>query len=303
MKRLLDCFASDLKKMDKKEILESIRASEGRIICAETTLVSDRPILEDVSDAELKSCLGADMILYNWLDVFHPSIPSVVAENAENAIREVKKLTGRLIGVNLEPVDEGAKTMGEIHKISQGRQASARSAKQAVKIGLDYILLTGNPGTGVTNKEVINSLKSIKEACGDEIILMAGKMHAAGSPEDAGEKIISKELIKQFAEAGADVICIPAPGTVPGISEQFVREMISYAHSIGALTMTAIGTSQEGAGKETICKIALMCKMCGADIHHIGDANVDNTDNLIFYGYTVRGVRHTLKSMAKSPNR
>ena len=45
-------------------------------------------------------------------------------------------------------------------------------------------------------------------------------------------------------------------------------------HSRGKLALTAIGTSQEGADVATIRQIALMCKMAGADIHHIGDTGV-----------------------------
>lgn len=37
--------------------------------------------------------------------------------------------------------------------------------------------------------------------------------------------------------------------------------------------MTAIGTSQEGADVQAIRQIVLMCKMAGADLHHIGDTD------------------------------
>ncbi|MDR0922948.1 MAG: haloacid dehalogenase-like hydrolase [Hungatella sp.] len=303
MKRLLNCFASDLEKMTKDELLLSIKASEGRIICSEATLVSEQSVLADVSDAEMKSSFGSELILFNWLDVFNPQIPCIDVENSEDAILKVKKLTGRLLGANLEPVDETAETMSEILPIAEGRKANVKTARQAVKIGLDYILLTGNPGTGVSNKAIIHAIKEIKEACGEELIIMAGKMHAAGSAIDIAEKIITKDLIKSFVDAGADVICLPAPGTVPGISMEYARELISYTHTLGVLTMTAIGTSQEGADRETIRQIALMCKMCGTDIHHIGDANISNYDNIMYYGYAIRGVRHTMISMAKSPLR
>ncbi len=303
MKRLLNCFASDIRDMSKEEMLESIAASEGRIICAETTLNSEKSPLEIISDAEAKSAFGADMLLYNWLDVYNPSIPCITVENPEDSIRRVKELTGRIVGANLEPVDPDVDLMGELNPIAAGRQANVNTARQAVKIGLDFILLTGNPGSGVTNRQIVKTLKEIKKECGDELILMAGKMHAAGSVRDAGENIISKELIHEFVSAGADAICLPAPGTVPGITLDYVKEMIQYIHSLKALAMTAIGTSQEGADVETIKRIGLMCKMCGADIHHFGDANFGNNENIYHYGFAIRGVRHTVISMAKSPNR
>ena len=132
--------------------------------------------------------------------------------------------------------------------------------------------MTGNPGTGVSNQTMVENLKKMKEVVGDDIVLMAGKMHAAGSKKEAGENIITKEVIKDFVEAGADVILIPAPGTVPGITLEYVKEMIAYAHSLDVMTLTSIGTSQEGSEDSTIRDIALMCKMCGTDLHHIGDA-------------------------------
>ena len=102
-------------------------------------------------------------------------------------------------------------------------------------------------------------------------MLAAGKMHAAGILAEQGEHIITKEDIASFVQAGADIILLPAPGTVPGITMEYVRTLVSYAHALGALTITAIGTSQEGADAATIREIALLCKMAGTDMHHIGD--------------------------------
>lgn len=118
--------------------------------------------------------------------------------------------------------------------------------------GRGFVVLTGNPGNGVSNPAIISSLKAISEAVGEKIMLAAGKMHASGIIGEGGENIITKEDIRQFAEAGADIILLPAPGTVPGITTEYVRKLISYAHSLKKLTITSIGTSQEGADTDTI---------------------------------------------------
>jgi hypothetical protein len=55
------------------------------------------------------------------------------------------------------------------------------------------------------------------------------------------------------------------------MSQEKVAALIDCAHAKGVLAMTAIGTSQEGADINTIRQIALMSKMAGADLHHIGD--------------------------------
>ena len=87
---------------------------------------------------------------------------------------------------------------------------------------------------------------------------------------------------------------------------EYVRSLVKEAHSRGVLTMTSIGTSQEGADTETIRQIALMCKMAGADIHHIGDTGVPGMalpQNIMAYSIAIRGERHTYHKMAQSVNR
>ena len=304
-KRLLDCNTSDIVKMDKKQKLESIVSSEGRVIVSEVIGIFEQ-VLFNISNAELASAFGAGILLLNMLDVYDPIFNGIPKVEREDTIREIKRLTGRLIGINLEPVDKDAETMGEIGAISKGRQATADTASKAFEMGADMIVLTGNPGTGVTNKAIISSLTEINNAVGDKVILTAGKMHAAGALLEAGKNIITKHDIEFFVEAGADIILLPAPGTVPGITTDYIRELVNYSHSLGALTMTTIGTSQEGADSETIKRIALLCKMTGTDIHHLGDAGyagIAVPQNIMDYSIAIRGVRHTYSRMARSINR
>lgn len=109
-----------------------------------------------------------------------------------------------------------------------------------------------------------------------------------------------------FIAAGADIILLPAPGTVPGITQDYAHRLIEAVHAHGKLALTAIGTSQEGADTTTIRQIALMCKMAGADIHHIGDTGVPGMalpQNIMAYSIAIRGERHTYHKMAQSINR
>ena len=115
--------------------------------------------------------------------------------------------------------------------------------------------------------------------------------------------ILTKKDVEAFVDAGADVILLPAPGTVPGITMEYARKLIKKAHEKGALAMTTIGTSQEGADEATIRQIALMCKMAGADIHHIGDSGYMGMalpENITAYSVAIRGKRHTYRRMAMS---
>ena len=210
--------------------------------------------------------------------------------------------------MNLEPAEQSfsAGSDEDIWSLTNGRRASLQNAKTAVSMGADMIVLTGNPGIGVQNKAITASLKAIAPELGDKVILVAGKMHASGILSEAGRGIITREDISEFADAGADVILLPAPGTVPGVTMEYIRELVSYAHSLGLLTLTAVGTSQEGADQQTIRQIALMCKMTGTDMHHLGDAGYIGMalpENIMAYSSAIKGIRHTYRRMARSINR
>ncbi len=297
----------ELINLSKEEIIDAIAGSEGRVLASETIGITI-PLLSDVTNAEFAASMGADMILLNMFDVQDPVILGLPQSDRQETVRKVKQLTGRMVGINLEPVDDAAASENAetLWAMSAGRYATVENAALAQKMGVDMIVLTGNPGNGVSNDAIVSSLRAISAEIGDKIVLAAGKMHASGVIGEGGENIITKEDIRLFAEAGADVILMPAPGTVPGITTEYIRELVSYAHSLGKLTITAIGTSQEGADTDTIKRIALECKMTGTDIHHIGDSGYVGMalpENIMAYSVAIRGIRHTYHRMAQSVER
>lgn len=302
-KRMLDCCASDFAQFTKADLLESIQKSEGRVIACET-IGSVQPLLGNVTNAEFAASMGADILLLNLFDVQQPVIHGLPPVEPGETIRLLKKLTGRPIGINLEPVADDAEIETDpMLAMSAGRRATVENALRAKKLGIDFVLLTGNPGVGVTNTAIEQTLRRFKEAVGDSIVLAAGKMHAAGILSEAAENIMTEQDIASFVEAGADIILLPAPGTVPGITQEYAQRLIICAHQHGALTITSIGTSQEGADTDTIKRIALMCKMAGTDIHHLGDTGYFGMalpENIMAYSIAVRGVRHTYHRMACS---
>lgn len=308
MKRFLDCTASDFEKMNKAELLEAISASEGRLLVCET-IGTMQPMLGDVTNAEFVASMGADIILLNIFDVNKPVVQGLPEVEEKDVIRKVKELTGRPVGINLEPIEQGKESTVDtidMWQLTNGRVAALENAKKAIEMGVDLIVLTGNPGIGVTNKAITETLQLFREELGDQVILVAGKMHASGILSEAGENIITKEDVTSFAKAGADIILMPAPGTVPGITTEYVRSLVVCAHNLGKMTLTAIGTSQEGADTDTIKNIALMCKMTGTDLHHLGDAGYGGMslpENILAYGKVIRGIRHTYHRMAVSIKR
>lgn len=301
-KRLIDTTARELASYKKQELLTSIADSEGRTLAAET-IGTVTPMLVDITNAEFVTSLGADLIMLNVFDVNEPVIQGLPQVPPEEVVREVKRLTGRMVAINLEPAIVKDTEDNSVWNLTKGRQATPENAKKAADMGVDMIVLTGNPGVGVENDAILQALSQLKEAVGDRVILTAGKMHASGVLSEAGKKILTENEVESFVDAGADVILLPAPGTVPGISMEYAAKLIKRAHEKGALAMTTIGTSQEGADEDTIRQIALMCKMAGTDIHHIGDSGYMGMalpENIMAYSVAIRGKRHTYRRMAVS---
>lgn len=306
-KRLLDCCASDFAGMDKTALLYAIRASEGRVLVSETIAIT-QPLLNNVTNAELAASQGADILLINMFDSNAPQIEGMPANVApEQTLHELQRLTGRVIGVNLEAVDpQFATAHDDIWKMKPGRAATAENARKLVAMGAKILVLTGNPNNGVSNSSLAMAVKTLREAVGDSAVIVSGKMHGAGIVRESGSAIITENDVAGFATQGADIVLIPAPGTVPGMSQQKVASLVECAHAHGVLAMTAIGTSQEGADVSTLRQIALMSKMAGADLHHIGDTGYMGMalpENIMAYSVAIRGVRHTYTRIARSVNR
>lgn len=308
MKRLISADTSDVLAMDGKQLKQSIKASEGRVVLSENVVVHEP--LDGITTSEIAAAFGADLILLNLLDVLHPLILGLypgeetmaTAKSHENdqPIHRLQKLVGRPIGVNLEPVDPDADMAEDRLKIAAGRMASAETLKAAEKLGFNFLCLTGNPGTGVTNEQIAANVKLAKTLFSGLII--AGKMHGAG----VNEPVVSEEAVRAFIDAGADVILVPAVGTVPGFTDAELKTITDYAHAHDALVMSTIGTSQEGSGSSFMEQIAIRNKIAGVDIQHVGDAAwaiQSPIENIFALSRAIRGDRHAIVRMARSINR
>jgi len=191
MKRILDCQSSDFQNMSRDELLSAIAGSEGRTIACET-IGSIMPMLGDITNAEFVAAMGADILLLNMFDVQNPRIQGLPKTDPENIIWKLKELTGRPIGINLEPVEQVLSSEDpseNMWAMTHGRKATLENAKKAAAMGVNFILLTGNPGIGVTNEAIEQTLAIYKEALGDQLILAAGKMHASGVLKEGAQAI------------------------------------------------------------------------------------------------------------------
>lgn len=314
--RMFDLFYEDYFKMRREEILAAIKNTEGRTIMAET-IISTFPLLDGVSNPETAAAFSADMITLNTFNFEAPfvfgyddshlspligipdyamEIQKIILKNKEDLqyIQNLKKVVGRFLGVNLEPVPEDS-------SYPKGLRCTEENLRKAKALGFDYVVITANPSTGVTSEGILEGIKSARTILGNETLIAAGKMHGAG----AGN-IYDVEIIDAFIDAGADVILLPAPGTVPGFTVDLAKNFIDLIHNKGALAMTTIGTSQEGATESFIESVAQMSKMAGADIQHTGDCGVSGMtppENLLRISITIRGRRHTYRKMSRSPHR
>lgn len=309
IKRLLDANASDFAALSARDLIQSIRQSEGRVTAAEV-IASAPPLIDKVSNAELAAAMGADLILLNLYDVTAPQVLGFPNQDSGSAsapgfgrfplgegvtMRLVKDWVGRPVGLNLEPIENPAAA-------TSGRMATARNAEAAAAQGADFIVITGNPHTGVTTLGIARSIRDIRAAVGKQVMVLAGKMHAAGTTGP----VVSQDDVAAFAEAGADGVLLPAPGTVPGMTVEIAHALVAAAQGLGLLVMNTVGTSQEGASVSTIEQIALWSKMTGADIHHLGDAGtigIAVPENLMAWSIALRGRRHTWHRMAASLRR
>lgn len=300
VKRILSSTSSELLDYDKLELLQSIKRSEGRTIISE--VIGKESLFRDLSNAEVAAAFGADILLLNLFDLSQPQFKNIKGEKSAEIVKEIKRLCGRPLGINLEPVTENNESENDFIKLSSGRRATLENIELAVEAGFNMITFTGNPSVGVSNQEIIESVKIADRNFGDKIIITAGKMHMAGIDEE----YLAAKYIDSLITAGTDIILLPAPGTVPGIDLSSLKEIIRLIHNRGKLALTAIGTSQESSDSETIREIAMMSKMAGADIQHIGDAGYGGIalpENILTLSKTIRGKRHSYRRMSLSINR
>ncbi|HFR3411297.1 TPA: haloacid dehalogenase-like hydrolase [Streptococcus suis] len=297
MKRLLSAYASEIAQMTPAQLKQAILASEGRTVLGET-VVTAAPLIAGVSNAEMMAAFSCDLLVLNELDVFSPQI--VGFYDCDNPIAELKRLTGRPIGINLEPVDEEQDLLEERISLSAGRLVSPVSLRMAEELGVDFIMLTGNPATGVSLSAIRSAISQAKEHF--KGLVFAGKMHGAG----LGESVVNEEVLLDFVALGADGVLVPAVGTVPGVREELVAPIVEKIKDKGGLVISTIGTSQESADPQTVREFGLSNKRVGADIHHIGDGGfgrMPDPENILALSLAVRGKRHTYFKIGQSVRR
>ncbi|MDR6227129.1 DUF7916 family protein [Desmospora profundinema] len=322
VKRLLDQTPEQLVQLTGRRLLESIRASEGRTVVAET-VVDGLPLVDGCANPELAAAFGADLLLLNRYDVDRPRVSGF--SSREEAIPrgtmweetglgpllpimgwgvtagEVTRLIGRPAGINLEPVAADLPQS----MVASGRRAGIAQAEEALDQGARFLVFTGNPGTGVTWSSIAREVGRLRDHLGPEIPLMAGKMHGAGVWEN-DENWLEERQLDQLAEAGANILLLPQPGTVPGVRGEEMACLVERAHRLSLLVMFTIGTSQESSQASLMERWAVEGKSLGGDLFHIGDAGFAGMappENILSFSTALKGKRHTYRRIAQSRHR
>lgn len=109
--------------------------------------------------------------------------------------------------------------------------------------------------------------------------------------------------LMSYVKTEVDMITLPAPGAISGVTEKSLSEIVNKLRAKGALVSLTIGTSQEGTDQETARSIALASKRAGPDVYAFGDAGISGMatpENILTTSLAVRGKRHTYIRMARS---
>lgn len=302
--RLISATGQEIEKMSPMELKESVFKSEGRVVMGQHLLFAGEGLVRGVTNSELMFAFGADMVMLNTFDL----------DNLDNnpglcglSFQELKKKCRRPIGIYLGCPKAGSEDGGKKALYRRdGMLASDEHVQKCIDLGADFIVLGGNPGSGTSIRDVVETTKRIKTKFKDQIFVFAGKWEDGINEKVLGDPLAdydAKEIIKELIDAGADCIDLPAPGSRHGITVEMIRQLVEFIHRYkpGTLAMTFLNSSVECADTETIRLIALKMKETGADIHAIGDGGFSgctSPENIHQLSVSLKGKQYTYFRMA-----
>lgn len=318
-KRFLELTPTQLTNLSKQDFLDGIRASEGRVVGAYVCPFAANYV-EKVSNAELVASFGADYITLEGYDPKNLQLPGLPSKNSDDdkfskeylqvemgkgwTIPEIKKLTGRPVGmILLVPKDEH-EVFGGIYKESI---YSVEMMQYLVNEGYDFICLCGYGQEALTK-----AVKEASENFGDKIVIEAGIPHGPGNidgdfPSHNLRDMVTPEFVRALADAGADIIDIPAVGIVPGFTMDYVTKIVDAIHEGKSLAASSVAHSLEASSSNVLERIIVDNKTCGVDMFNIAAGGVFESvtlpEAMQDICIAVKGKRHTYRRMAQSPLR
>lgn len=315
-RRLLTSSPKTILAYNSQQLYEAIKMSESRTISA-VARVKGPNVVDGVSNVELCAAFGADIItlgVYDPRNPYFPGLPSKVEKEPDDSILDqvqidlgrgwtistVKEAIGRPIASALFGTEESfvpgmAESFNDVI-------ANRENATLLVEQGCDIVQYMDWMADTETLVRTINMLK---EVVGDQALLSYSKPNGYGLFDQHPRKeFITENELLSVIEAGAQMVEIPAVGTLPGFTQEKVTKLVNIIHDGGALANLWIASSQEGGDTDTIKRIGYYSKMTGADIFTISDVwtteSVPPPENIMALSISIRGVRHTYRRMAMS---
>ena len=151
--RLISCSKSEFEQMTPMELKESILKSEGRVICGQHLLFASEGLVRGVTNTEVMFSWGADMVLLNTMDLDH-------MENNKGlqglTFEQLKARCNRPIGVYLGCPKAGSEDGGKkaLYR-REGMVCTPEHVQKCVDMGVDFVVLGGNPGSGTSIRDII----------------------------------------------------------------------------------------------------------------------------------------------------
>jgi hypothetical protein len=329
IKRLLNYSPKEMLALSPQELLLAIRMSEGRVVIGGAR-VRGPNLVQYVTNAEVCAAFGCDIVSLNAHDLKNPYFPGLASKDPKDdepfreiqvpigrgwTAREIRELIGRPILNALvvggapayggEFVDTGFSDTKENQLAGAGNFATKENIELTIEQGFDILGVYG----WAERQKYIDSVKLAREVAKDRIVIEAGVPHGPGliyakeTPYNLRE-LITPDLAAELVEAGADSVHMPAVGSLPGYTPEYVGSIIDAVHEAGGLATVGIHSSQEGSDVQTIQRIAIDNKTLGADMYWIGDAGVNENMGLPevinALCIAVKGHRHTYRRMSES---
>ena len=314
IKRLISASRSEIIDMSTSDLKKSIYSSEGRVVM--TQFFTWGNLMGGTTNAELQQAFGSDMIMLNGYSLEEGFFMNGLSKgNGEcYSINELKELVDVPIGVYLECGDpevyEKLETASYgINMLQPGRVVNEKNLEKMKNMGVDFVVLAGNPGSGTTYENIISKTRLAKSILGEDVMIMAGKWEDGVVERVLGDPLLgmekSKKIISELIDAGADVITLSMPGARTGITVDEIRELTTFIHTYkhGTLVLSFLDGSVEGADEETVRECAILSKQTGADIHCLGDAGLQGTsqpENIYALSIAIKGRLKTWFRQASS---
>ena len=316
-KRILSATPHEMNAWSGRELLSAIRMSEGRVLRAAARIRSGN-LIDGVCNAETAAAFGADFINLDTYDLLDPSIPGWNSKKAEEdqpfqdvqiprgkgySFRELEEIVGRPISILLLAAKDDRQA--ELAKRAYGNIVLSKEVlKKACEENVRWLQIDSFDERVDLSKKI----SEIRQIVGNDKILHVAKSHGAGILNmENSRSLINEDEIIALLNAGADIVGFPAPGSYPGWDISLCKKMTELVHRHGGIVSLGIHTSQEVANAATLEQIALYAKMCGTDMHDLGDCgfneNMIDPMNILRYGVAIRGKRHQYRRMSISQMR